>query len=587
MNEATAGHVGNDEPLARQNIAGKTETDPVCGMKVAANTEMSVDHRGTRYFFCSQRCIDKFHANPSRYTQANQVQPEPPASANVMYTCPMHPQIRQSTPGTCPICGMALEPEMPSLENEKNPELEDFTRRFWWTLPLSIVGVVLAMGGHRLLPVSPGAMSWLELALSTPVVLWAGWPFFVRWADSIRHRSPNMWTLIGTGVGAAYIYSVLGTLTPGLFPPEFREAGRVAVYFEAASVIVSLTLLGQVLELRARSQTSAAIRALLGLQPKTARRIAADGTEQDIPLTDVHIGDTLRVRPGEKVPVDGIVVDGRSSVDESMLTGEPIPVEKIAGAKVVGATINATGSLVMRAEKIGSQTVLAQIVQMVAQAQRSRAPMQRLADRVARWFVLAVLGIALLTAVAWWVFGPEPRGAYAVLNAVAVLIIACPCALGLATPMSVMVASGRAAASGVLFRDAEALETLRRVDTLIVDKTGTLTLGRPVFATAIGVPSTTEQEVLRIAASLDQGSEHPLANAIVEAARERNLQLAKPETFESATGIGVRGTVEGRAVVLGSAALLRDAGVDPAPLASDAERLRAEGGSVIFLALDG
>ena len=507
--------------------------------------------------------------------------------AGTIYVCPMHPQIRRPVPGNCPICGMALEPEMPSLDDERNPELDDFTRRFRWTLPLTIVGVATAMGGHRFVPLSPGAMSWLELALAAPVVLWAGWPFFVRCIDSIRNRSPNMWTLIGIGVAAAFVYSVLGTVAPGLFPDEFREGGRVGVYFEAASVIVSLTLLGQVLELRARSQTSAAIRALLGLQPKTARRIATDGTEQDVPLTDVHIGDVLRVRPGEKVPVDGVVTEGRSSVDESMLTGEPIPVEKVPGATVIGATINGTGSLVMRAEKIGSQTVLSQIVQMVAQAQRSRAPMQRLADVVARWFVLVVIGIAVLTAAVWWFVGPEPRGAYAVLNAVAVLIIACPCALGLATPMSVMVASGRAATSGVLFRDAEALETLRRIDTLIVDKTGTLTLGRPVFKSVVAVAPFSDDDVLRIAASIDQGSEHPLANAIVEAARSRGMVLAKPENFESTTGIGVRGRVDNRTIALGNTALLREAGGDPAALAADAERLRADGASVVFLAVDG
>jgi Cu+-exporting ATPase len=482
---------------------------------------------------------------------------------------------------------MALEPELPSLEEEGNPELENFTRRFWWTLPLTAVGVALAMGGHRFVPLAPRTMSWVELVLSAPVVLWAGWPFFVRCVDSIRRRSPNMWTLIGIGVAAAFIYSVLATVAPGLFPEAFHEGGRVAVYFEAASVIVSLTLLGQMLELRARSQTSAAIRALLGLQAKTARRIRPDGAEEDIPLTDVHVDDMLRVRPGEKVPVDGIVTEGRSSVDESMLTGEPIPVEKVAGARLIGATINGTGSLVMRAEKIGSQTVLSQIVQMVAQAQRSRAPMQRLADVVARWFVLVVLAIAILTAIVWWLVGPEPRGAYAVLNAVSVLIIACPCALGLATPMSIMVASGRAATSGVLFRNAEALETMRRVDTLIVDKTGTLTLGRPVFAQAIAVPPFGEDDVLRVAASIDQGSEHPLADAIVEAARSRGLTLSKAEQFESATGIGVRGIVDGRAVVLGNTALLKEAGVDPAALATDAERLRADGASVIFLAVDG
>jgi Cu+-exporting ATPase len=508
-------------------------------------------------------------------------------AGDTIYTCPMHPQIRRRAPGNCPICGMALEPEMPSLDDERNPELEDFTRRFWWTVPLSVIGVALAMGSHRFMPFPPRTMSWAELVLSTPVVLWAGWPFFVRCVASIRNRSPNMWTLIGIGVASAYVYSVLATVAPGLFPEAFREGGRVAVYFEAASVIVSLTLLGQMLELRARYRTSAALRSLLGLQAKTARRIAADGTEADIPLTDVHIGDILRVRPGEKVPVDGAVLEGRSSVDESMLTGEPMPVEKVAGAPVIGATINGTGSLVMRAEKIGSQTVLAQIVQMVAQAQRSRAPMQRLADRVARYFVLVVLAIAVLTAFVWWLVGPEPRGAYAVLNAVAVMIIACPCALGLATPMSVMVASGRAATSGVLFRNAEALETLRRIDTLVVDKTGTLTVGHPVFDRALAVAPFREDDVLRIAASVDQGSEHPLANAIVEAARRRGLPLAKAESFESTTGIGVRGNVEGHDVALGNTALLRESGADQVAVAEDAERLRSEGSSVVYLSVDG
>jgi Cu+-exporting ATPase len=495
MNEHAHDHSGE-----QAGSAERLAIDPVCGMQVRADTPHRHTFEGREYLFCCGGCLARFKASPQQYlnkpagsspgqtarvsigqigkgrpgsaataqaghahhaggptarvsidqighkhggTRANAPsEASAPADATI-YTCPMHPQIRRPEPGNCPLCGMALEPEMPTLEEEKNPELEDFTRRFWWTLPLSAVSVVLAMGGHRLLPLAPGVMPWIELAIATPVVLWAGWPFFVRCVESIRNRSPNMWTLIGIGVAAAYVYSALGTLAPGLFPAEFREGGSVAVYFEAAAVIVSLTLLGQILELRARSHTSAAIRALLGLQPKTARRIAADGSEADVPLTDVHIGDTLRVRPGEKVPVDGVVVDGRSSVDESMLTGEPIPVEKIAGARVIGATINGTGSLVMRAEKIGSQTVLAQIVQMVAQAQRSRAPMQRLADVVARWFVLAVLGVAIVTAIVWWSFGPEPRGVYAVLNAVAVLIIACPCALGLATPMSVMVASGR------------------------------------------------------------------------------------------------------------------------------------------------
>jgi Cu+-exporting ATPase len=481
---------------------------------------------------------------------------------------------------------MALEPVLPVAE-EGNPELEDFTRRFRWTLPLTIAGVAVAMLGHRYLTLDPRATSWLELVLATPVVLWAAWPFFVRLGQSVRNASPNMWTLIGIGVGAAYAFSVVATLAPALFPEAFRIGGRVAVYFEAASVIVSLTLLGQILELRARSQTSTAIRALLGLQPKTARRLAADGTEEDVPLAHVHVGDLLRVRPGEKVPVDGVVVEGHSSVDESMLTGEAVPVEKVAGARVVGATINGSGSLVMRAENVGAQTVLSQIVQMVAQAQRSRAPMQRLADGVARYFVLAVIAIAIVTAAAWWSFGPEPRGAYAVLNAIAVLIIACPCALGLATPMSVMVATGRAATSGVLFRDAEALETLRRIDTLIVDKTGTLTLGKPVFERAVAVASFREDDVLRLAASLDQGSEHPLAEAIVSAARARNLPLSKPEAFESGTGIGVRGRVEGHDLLLGNTVLLRDAGIDAAALGGHADALRAEGASVVFLAVDG
>jgi Cu+-exporting ATPase len=527
------------------------------------------------------------HAHRPDAHAASATPPPEGSPAATIYVCPMHPQIRRPAPGFCPICGMALEPEMPSLDEERSPELEDFTRRFWWTLPLTIVGVALAMGAHAFVPVAPQAMSWIELVLSAPVVLWAGWPFFIRCIASIRTRNPNMWTLIGIGVASAFSYSVLATVAPQIFPDAFRAGGRVGVYFEAASVIVSLTLLGQMLELRARSHTSAAIRALLGMQAKTARRILPDGTEEDIPLTNVHVGDVLRVRPGEKVPVDGAVVDGRSSVDESMLTGEPIPVEKVAGARVIGATINGTGSLVMRAEKIGSQTVLSQIVQMVAEAQRSRAPMQRVADVVARYFVLAVLTIAVVTAIVWGLLGPDPRGAYAVLNAVSVLIIACPCALGLATPMSIMVASGRAATSGVLFRDAEALETLRRVDTLIVDKTGTLTLGRPVFEKALAVAPFSDDDVLRIAASIDQGSEHPLANAIVEAARSRGLALARADEFESATGVGVRAVAEGRKAVLGNTALMREAGIDTSALTSDAEQLRAEGSSVMFLGIDG
>ncbi|MGB5104362.1 MAG: copper-translocating P-type ATPase [Steroidobacteraceae bacterium] len=499
----------------------------------------------------------------------------------------MHPEIVRDDPGSCPICGMALEPVMPSLEEGEHPELVDFRRRFWWTLPLSILTLALAMFGHRTSLVPATARSWLELALTAPVVLWAGWPFFQRWARSIANRSPNMWTLIGTGVGAAFLYSVAATVAPGIFPDSFREHGRVAVYFEAAAVIVSLTLLGQLLELTARSSTSAALRALLELAPKTARRLKSDGTDEDIPLTHVHVGDRLRVRPGEKVPVDGEVLEGRSSVDESMLTGEPIPVEKTPGAKVIGATLNGTGALVIRADKVGSDTVLSQIVQLVAQAQRSRAPMQRLADKVSFWFVLAVFAIALVTFLAWGLFGPDPSWTYAVVNTVAVLIIACPCALGLATPMSVMVATGRAARAGVLFRDAEAIERLRTIDTLIVDKTGTLTQGRPAFRQVLEADGFDAQEVLRLAASLERGSEHPLADAIVAEARGRGLSLASAEGFESVTGLGVRGRVEGRSLALGNAALMAEVGAETGPLATEAERLRVDGATAMFLAVDG
>jgi Cu+-exporting ATPase len=499
----------------------------------------------------------------------------------------MHPQIVRDEPGSCPICGMALEPLLPSLDDDENPELADFRRRFWWTLPFSVLALLLAMAGHRLPGLAADTRTWLELVLSAPVVLWAGWPFFVRWAASLANRSPNMWTLIGTGVGAAFGYSLVATLAPGMFPEAFREHGRVGVYFEAAAIIVSLTLLGQVLELKARSSTSAAIKALLGLAPKTARRLRADGTEEDIPLTHVHVGDRLRVRPGEKVPVDGEVLDGRSAVDESMLTGEPISVEKAAGARVIGATINGTGSLVIRADRIGADTVLAQIVQLVAQAQRSRAPMQRLADVVSYWFVLAVLTIALATLLGWGLFGPDPSWTYAVVNAVAVLIIACPCALGLATPMSIMVATGRAAQSGVLFRDAEAIERLRTVDTIIVDKTGTLTEGRPAFREVLAATGWSPTEVLRLAASLDAGSEHPLADAIVAEARRRQLPLEDAADFESATGIGVRGRVGTYALALGNTALMQENGVATDALHADAERLRTDGASVMFLAVDG
>ena len=512
----------------------------------------------------------------------------PTPAAGAVYTCPMHPEIRQDQPGNCPKCGMTLEPVLPTLaDDDENPELASFTRRFWRTLPFTVLVTLLAMLGHRLGWFAMATQSGIELLLSLPVVLWAGWPFFVRGALSVARRSPNMWTLIGLGTGAAFVYSVVATLAPGVFPASFVSMGRVSVYFEAAVVIISLTLFGQMLELKARSQTSAAIKSLLGLAPKTARRIAADGSEADVPLAQVQVGDALRVRPGEKVPVDGVVSDGSSAVDESMLTGEPLPVMKRAGDKLIGATLNTSGALVMRAERIGAATVLAQIVQMVATAQRSRAPMQRLADQVAGWFVMAVVGIALLTFFTWGWFGPQPSWVYGLINAVAVLIIACPCALGLATPMSIMVATGRGATQGVLFRDAAAIENLRKVDTLIVDKTGTLTEGRPRFERALGVAGFADDEVLRIAASLDQGSEHPLAAAIVAAAREKGLALDKPGQFDSASGIGVRGVLAGQPVLLGNAVLMQQAGVDVAPLAAQADALRLQGASVMHLAVGG
>ncbi|CAM3796945.1 copper-transporting P-type ATPase [Bordetella bronchialis] len=507
--------------------------------------------------------------------------------SGTVYTCPMHPEVRQNEPGNCPICGMTLEPVMPSLDDEENPELIDFRRRFWWTLPLTIIVTVLAMAAHKIFYEGLPYQSWIELALSTPVVLWSGWPFFVRCARSIAQRSPNMWTLIGTGTGAAYGYSLIATVAPGLFPETFVMHGRIGVYYEAAAVIISLTLLGQILELKARSRTSAAIKSLLGLAPKTARRIDPNGTEEDVPLTHVHIGDTLRVRPGEKVPVDGIVLEGESAVDESMLTGEPVPVTKRPGDKVVAAAINTNGSLIVRSEKVGSQTMLSQIVQMVAHAQRSRAPMQRLADVVAGYFVMIVVAIAVLTLLGWGFFGPEPSWVYGFVNAVSVLIIACPCALGLATPMSIMAATGRGATQGILFRDAAAIEELRKVDTLIVDKTGTLTEGRPAFDRVVPAAGMSEHDVLRIAASIDQGSEHPLAHAIVAEARKRSIPLDKPETFESSSGIGVRGIVAGKRIAFGNTALMEQERVDWTPLQKHAEVLRGEGASVMYLAADG
>jgi len=510
-----------------------------------------------------------------------------PAGSSAIYTCPMHPEIRQDHPGNCPKCGMSLEPLIPELTEEANPELLDFQRRFWWTLPLTVVVTFLAMFGHQLGWFDMAVQSWIELVLTLPIALWAGWPFIVRGVQSVAHRSPNMWTLIGLGTSAAFAYSVVATVAPQVFPDSFISMGRVAVYFEAAAVIISLTLLGQILELKARSQTSAAIKSLLGLAPKTARRIAPDGTEEDIPLAHVHVGDRLRVRPGEKVPVDGVVEEGSSALDESMLTGEPLPVTKRVGDKLIGATLNTSGALVMRSEHVGAATVLSQIVQMVAQAQRSRAPMQRMADTVAGYFVMAVVAAALLTFLGWGLFGPQPSWVYGLINAVAVLIIACPCALGLATPMSIMVATGRGATHGVLFRDAAAIENLRKIDTLIVDKTGTLTEGRPAFERAVAAAGFSEDDVLRLAASLDQGSEHPLAAAIVKAAHERGLPLTEPEQFDSASGIGVRGIVAGQALALGNTVLMQQSGVDVAPLATQAEALRSQGASVMHLAVSG
>ena len=561
--------------------------DPVCGMAVSVNPEKHVHYDGRDYYFCSMGCRDKFRASPVAYLQPRAEEPAPAAAPGTVYTCPMHPEIRRPTPGSCPICGMGLEPLMPSLDEEENPELRDFRLRFWWTLPLSVAVFTLAMFGHILFPGGLPFQNWIELALSTPVVLWAGWPFFVRFAQSIRHRSPNMWTLIGSGVGAAYGYSVVATFSPELFPSTFAtHAGRIGVYYEAAAVIVSLTLLGQILELRARSQTSAAIKLLMGLAPKTARRILPDGSEEDVPLANIHIGDALRVRPGEKVPVDGTVTEGQSAVDESMLTGEPMPVTKRPGDKVIGATLNTSGSLVVRADKVGSQTMLSQIVQMVAQAQRSRAPMQRLADVVAGYFVIVVIAIAILTLLAWGIFGPQPSWVYGFVNAVAVLIIACPCALGLATPMSIMAATGRAATQGILFRDAAAIEGLRKVDTLIVDKTGTLTEGRPVYDRVVASPGFTDDDVLRMAASIDQGSEHPLARAIVDQAVKNKHVLEKPTSFESSSGIGVRGELGGKHIALGNTALMDEEKIDWSSLAAQAEELRGQGASVMYLAAD-
>jgi Cu+-exporting ATPase len=587
--QAHDGHAHHDQPAPMPSGGLK---DPVCGMAVTDQSPHRLEHDGRPYYFCSAKCQAKFGADPARYIEPRLLgqpfDPTPPAAPpGAIYTCPMHPEIRQDHPGNCPKCGMTLEPVLPALEGDESPELVAFQRRFWWTLPLTAIVTLLAMLGHRLQWFEMGTQSWFELVLTLPIMFWAGGPFFVRGGQSIVNRSPNMWTLIGLGTGAAFLYSVVATVAPQVFPASFVSMGRVAVYFEAAAVIISLTLLGQILELKARSQTSAAIKSLLRLAPKTARRIEADGSEAEVPLVQVHVGDLLRVRPGEQVPVDGVVVEGSSALDESMLTGEPLPVTKRPGDKLIGATLNTSGALVMRSEHVGAATVFAQIVQMVALAQRSRAPMQRMADTVAGYFVVGVVGIALLAFFAWGLFGPEPSWVYGLINAVSVLIIACPCALGLATPMSVMVATGRGATQGVLFRDAAAIENLCKVDTLIVDKTGTLTEGRPTFERAAPAPGFDENEVLRLAASLDQGSEHPLAAAIVTAARDRGLALDKAERFNSESGIGVRGLVAGKALALGNTALMQQLGVDVSALVAQAEALRSQGASVMHLAVDG
>jgi Cu+-exporting ATPase len=515
-----------------------------------------------------------------------------PGTATTEWMCPMHPEIVRDAPGSCPMCGMALEPRTGSVGDEANPELDDMMRRFRFSVVLTVPLVLVAM--RDMIPgfalerlASPRLLATLELLLATPVVLWGGWPFLVRAAESIRNRSLNMFTLIGLGVSVAYVYSAVAALAPGLFPISFRlEGGAVAVYFEAAAVIVTLVLLGQVLELRARSRTGAAIKALLGLAPKTARRVRDDGREEDVLLEAVRPGDRLRVRPGEKVAVDGVVLDGTSAVDESMITGEPIPVEKEVGDRVIGATVNGTGTLVMRADRVGSETMLAQIVHMVAEAQRSRAPIQKLADVVAGYFVPAVIGVAVLTAAVWGLFGPEPRMAHALINAVAVLIIACPCALGLATPMSIMVATGKGATLGVLFKNAEAIEVMRKVDTLVVDKTGTLTEGKPALVSVYPAKTMDDRTLLGIAASLERGSEHPLAAAIVRGAEERDIALDSPGNFNSLTGKGVTGDVGGRAAALGNRALMEHLGIEVENLADEAERLRALGQTVMFVGLD-
>ena len=582
-----------------------TKIDPVCHMTVDPERAAGQhEYKGETYYFCSTHCLHKFRDDPETFltkavgpqtTQISRKKESPvaaPAGQKIEYTCPMHPEVVRDAPGFCPICGMALEPRTATLEDDTS-ELDDMRRRFWVSAALSLPLLALAMsemlpGDPLRMAIGPALVSWVQLLLAAPVVLWGGWPFFVRAWYSIVTRNLNMFTLIGLGVAVAFIYSLVATLLPQIFPASFRDhMGNVPVYFEAAAVITTLVLLGQVLELKARSSTSNALRALLGLAPKTARRLLRDGREEDVPLDQVMKGDHLRVRPGEKIPVDGIVLEGSSSVDESMVTGEPIPVEKHAGERVIGATVNGTGSLVMQAERVGSETLLSQIVQMVAEAQRSRAPIQKLADVVSGYFVPIVILIAIVTFFVWAAIGPEPRMAYAIINAVAVLIIACPCALGLATPMSIMVATGKGAHAGVLFRNAEAIEVLREIDTLVVDKTGTLTEGKPKLVTVQPATGFDETTVLQLAASLERGSEHPLAAAIVSGAEERGVALTKAESFDSVTGKGVKGIVNGRSLALGNRALLDDLNANAGELMDRAEQYRAEGQTVMFVDVDG
>ena len=570
-----------------------TVKDPVCGMDVdPAKTAHHVDHASHVYHFCSAGCRTKFIAEPGKYLHPAAPLRAEAVAAGTIYTCPMHPQIRQPAPGSCPICGMALEPETPSAETGPNPELVDFTRRFWIGLVLTVPVFLLEMGGHLTgmmhLVGGPSVGNWIQLALATPVVLWAGWPFFVRGWQSLVNRSLNMFTLIALGTGVAWVFSVVATLAPGIFPAAFRAPdGSVAVYFEAAAVIVVLVLLGQVLELRAREQTGGAIRALLDLAPAQARRLREDGSDEEVPLAAIVVGDRLRVRPGDKVPLDGAVLEGVSNVDESLVTGEAVPVTKEVGDQVVGGTLNGQGSFVMRADRVGQDTVLAQIVRMVAGAQRSRAPIQRLADQVSGWFVPVVVAIALVAFAVWAVWGPEPRLAFALVAAVTVLIIACPCALGLATPMSIMVGVGRGAQAGVLIKNAEALERMERIDTLVVDKTGTLTQGRPDVVAVVPVAGVAEAEVLRLAAGLERPSQHPLAEAVVRAAEKRGIAVPAVEGFDAPIGRGVTGAVEGRQVAVGNARLMAEATIDVGSVAAEADRLRGDGATVFFVAVDG